>query len=220
MTYPVHPAYVTCEYGRVGNLWAAGHHTGRDYRARTPVPVFATHPGKVIHAGTSGGWGSAYGIHVIIDSGERRHLYAHLSREEASVGQQVWAGERIGLSGHTGNAPFAHLHYEERMHPWGYYDAHRPILDVDQFDFTVSTAAVKKAVARGQAVTHGSELKKALAKEVGRGGMLTSNNVLGSSFQLQFARLQRKWYGGHPDGIPGIASLTRLGGLHDFGVRA
>lgn len=219
MTYPVHPAYITCDYGRVGSMWAAGHHTGRDYRARTPVPVFATEPGKIIHAGW-GGWGPDYGIHVIVDSGERRHLYAHLSREQVSVGQHVWAGEQLGTSGHTGNAPAPHLHYEERVAPFTYWNARRPIFDVNAFDFTISAAAVKKAVTNHRSIDHGVRLKKALAAEVGRGGMLLGNATLGSSFQLQYRALQKKWYGGHPDGIPGQASLARLGGLHDFGVKA
>lgn len=122
---------VTCAFGVRGQWWFAGYHTGRDYRARTPVPVRATRRGVVVFAGTAGGWGSAYGVHVIVDTGGVRHLYAHLSKVSVRRGQKVAAGARLGLSGQTGNAPAPHLHYEERVAPYGYMNHRRPRFDAE-----------------------------------------------------------------------------------------
>lgn len=127
MVAPIPEAEVTCEFGVRGG-WAAGYHTGRDYRARTPVPVNATAGGRVLHAGT-GGWGSAYGVHVIVESRGVRHLYAHLSSTKVRPGQAVRAGQRVGMSGNTGNTTGPHLHYEERVTPFGYANHRRPVLD-------------------------------------------------------------------------------------------
>jgi murein DD-endopeptidase MepM/ murein hydrolase activator NlpD len=41
-------------------------------------------------------------------------MYGHLSRALVAPGQQVAAGEVIGLSGNTGNSSAPHLHFELR----------------------------------------------------------------------------------------------------------
>jgi murein DD-endopeptidase MepM/ murein hydrolase activator NlpD len=130
MSKPTALDYVTTEFGEPGN-WQAGYHTGIDYRAAVGTPIFATRRGKVKHAGW-GGYGQAYGWHVIIRSFHkgrfREHLYAHLSNDKVQVGWRVKAGQQIGSSGETGNTEGAHLHYEERISPFGYYDHVKPIL--------------------------------------------------------------------------------------------
>lgn len=129
MTSPTALNHVTTPYGEKGD-WVAGYHTGVDYRAPAGTEIFATKGGKVMHAGT-GGYGPAYGVHVIIQSYywgvRRRHLYAHLSKSDVQVGEKVKAGQVIGLSGETGNTFGAHLHYEERRYPFGYWNHYRPV---------------------------------------------------------------------------------------------
>lgn len=125
MAYPTKLNYVTCAFGVPGS-WAAGKHTGTDFRAAVGTPIYATTSGKVIHSGW-GGYGSAYGDHIIIQQGNRRVLYAHLSKSGARVGHRVKEGQQIGLSGDTGNTNGAHLHYEERVSPYGYYNYASPI---------------------------------------------------------------------------------------------
>ena len=39
-------------------------------------------------------------------------LYAHLSRVEVTKGQQLAAGDTVGLLGSTGRSTGPHLHYE------------------------------------------------------------------------------------------------------------
>jgi murein DD-endopeptidase MepM/ murein hydrolase activator NlpD len=67
--------------------------------------------GRVILAG----WNNqGYGNLVIVENGEYRTYYAHLSSIPVSVGDEVKAGTVIGLSGSTGNSTGPHLHYEIR----------------------------------------------------------------------------------------------------------
>ena len=120
---------ITTGYG-VPGAWAAGHHTGVDYATPVGIEVTATASGRVVHVGRSGGWGEAYGIHVIVDAGSRRYLCAHLSKAFVSEGEQVAAGDRLGRTGNTGNTTGPHLHYEERVSPYRYgTDARRPKLN-------------------------------------------------------------------------------------------
>lgn len=128
MTRPTELNYVTCEFATPGS-WAAGYHTGIDYRAPVGTPIYATRGGKVIHAGWGGTYGPAYGNYVVIRTWDGRrfvqHLYAHLSHSKVKEYQRVSAGDVIGLGGDTGNTNGPHLHYEERTYPFDYWQ-HRP----------------------------------------------------------------------------------------------
>lgn len=89
-------------------------HGGLDIDLRTGDPVYAADGGVIIFAGWWGGAG--YGNLVVID-----HLngwktwYAHLSQANVVCGQQVFAGDVIGLGGSTGWSTGPHLHFEVRL---------------------------------------------------------------------------------------------------------
>ncbi|HNN12998.1 MAG TPA: M23 family metallopeptidase [Anaerolineales bacterium] len=86
-------------------------HNGLDFGVVVGTPVETTMDGKVIYAG----WNDqGYGNLVIVENGEYRTYYAHLSSIPVSVGEAVTAGSTIGLSGNTGNSTGPHLHYEIR----------------------------------------------------------------------------------------------------------
>ncbi|MEE2953538.1 MAG: M23 family metallopeptidase [Pseudomonadota bacterium] len=86
-------------------------HSGIDYAASCGTPIQATAPGKVVSAGSSGG----YGMMVEIDHGNGIHTrYGHMSRITVSVGQTIEKGEQIGAVGSTGRSTGPHLHYEVR----------------------------------------------------------------------------------------------------------
>lgn len=110
-------------YGVKGSHWAAGRHTGVDFLSPTGTTVKAAAPGKVIFAGR-GGWGAAYGIHVVtegkISGTTYRLLYAHLSSVSTRVGVSVAAGTPVGKSGATGNVTGPHLHFEVRKSNYAY----------------------------------------------------------------------------------------------------
>lgn len=125
---PTKSNQVTCKYHTKGAVWAAGYHTGTDYAGRYGDPVFAVAGGTVIHANRMGGWGIAYGIHVIIETegvveGKLQTMYAHLSHvnlEVISKGK-VKAGDIIGFVGSSGTKSSGpHLHLEMRVAPFMY----------------------------------------------------------------------------------------------------
>jgi murein DD-endopeptidase MepM/ murein hydrolase activator NlpD len=145
MPSPIPGFTVTTPFGSRSSSWSCdkqngkGIHTGDDYSTRGEIgfDVLATADGEVVIVSQgTGGWGSSYGKHVVVDSGDVRHGYCHLSKIFVSHGQQVTVGQRIGLSGNTGHVagsigPFkgAHLHYEERTAPFKFCNvARRPVL--------------------------------------------------------------------------------------------
>lgn len=99
-------------------------HYGMDFTAPRGTPVFASGNGKVTRADN----GSAgYGKHIRIDHGYGyMSLYAHLSKYNVSVGQQVKRGDLIGFVGNTGRSEAPHLHYEifkdgDKINPINFY---------------------------------------------------------------------------------------------------
>ena len=96
--------------GRLSQQYHAGHN-GLDIAIPVGTPIQTTMDGQVVHAG----WNNqGYGNLVIVENGEYRTYYAHLSSIPVSVGDTVQAGTTIGLSGNTGNSTGPHLHYEIR----------------------------------------------------------------------------------------------------------
>ncbi|MET8628814.1 LysM peptidoglycan-binding domain-containing M23 family metallopeptidase [Kitasatospora sp. NPDC004669] len=101
-------------YGVAGSMWASGHHTGQDFVASTGTPVRAVANGVVVKAGNGG----AYGNEVEVKLADGKYAqYAHLSVIGVKIGQTVTVGQRLGLSGATGNVTGPHLHFEIRTGP-------------------------------------------------------------------------------------------------------
>lgn len=72
-------------------------------------PLLACRKGKVIRAG----WDPfGLGLHVQIDHGNGfKTVYGHMSRLDVSYGQEVGAGDIIGLMGSTGRSTGPHVHF-------------------------------------------------------------------------------------------------------------
>lgn len=108
---------VTLGYRQRANFDPNYIHRGVDYGCPEGTPVVATTDGIVVYAGDArprgGGYGPAFGIHVVVRTGNIWHLYGHLSEARVSFGQQVKAGQQVGESGATGNVTGEHLHYAE-----------------------------------------------------------------------------------------------------------
>ncbi|GAB2955819.1 M23 family metallopeptidase [Streptomyces pseudoechinosporeus] len=112
---PVQKYKLSASFNQAGNLWNSTH-SGQDFAVASGTKVFATHGGTVVKAGGNGaGDGPAYGNAIVIRHGNGTYSqYAHLSRVEVQAGQIVATGQRIGLSGNTGNSSGPHLHFEIR----------------------------------------------------------------------------------------------------------
>ena len=76
-------------------------------------PIVASAAGTVITASNTG---NGYGIHVVIDHGDKiATLYGHMSSCAVSVGDRVEQGQTIGYIGATGYAYGNHCHFEVRL---------------------------------------------------------------------------------------------------------
>lgn len=112
---PVDSGSISATYGTGGDRWASKH-SGQDYAVSVGTSVKAAHGGTVVKAGGNGaGDGPAYGNAVVIKHDDKTYSqYAHLSQVNVSPGQTVKTGEKIALSGNTGNSSGPHLHFEVR----------------------------------------------------------------------------------------------------------
>lgn len=111
---PVPDVKASSEFGMRKNPVDGGYrlHDGIDIPHAQGTPILASRSGKVLSAGTKGG----YGLTVVIDHGDGYEtLYAHCSELKVSAGQQVNKGDVVGLVGTTGNSTGPHLHFTIKL---------------------------------------------------------------------------------------------------------
>ncbi|MDX2699456.1 M23 family metallopeptidase [Streptomyces ipomoeae] len=115
---PVTGYKLSAGFAQAGNMWSSTH-SGQDFAVKSGTKVVAAHGGTVVKAGGNGaGDGPAYGNAIVIKHANGTFSqYAHLSRVDVKVGQIVETGQRIALSGNTGNSSGPHLHFEIRTSP-------------------------------------------------------------------------------------------------------
>lgn len=103
--YPLPGAKVISNYGYRGKRL----HAGVDLKTKPNDEIRAAFDGVVTQSGPYYG----YGNYIVIrhPNGLETH-YSHQSRNYVKKGQSVKAGEVIGLTGRTGRATTAHLHFE------------------------------------------------------------------------------------------------------------
>lgn len=201
---------------RVRGSWAAGYHTGVDYPVPTGTRVNAPAASTIVHTGAAGGWGRAYGTHVIgetVVNGVRyRWIVAHLSAVRVHKGQHVAAGQLVGLSGNTGRTTGPHVHFEVRTAPFRYgSDVHPGGLinhkagPVDRMD--------PANYGPGHVGAHITWLgKRLIAHGFARHYQHGPGPVWGPADQLNVRDFQRAqgWTGTDADGLPGARSLVLL----------
>ncbi|WP_329209807.1 M23 family metallopeptidase [Streptomyces sp. NBC_00683] len=124
---PVNHYVLSATYGTGGDRWASKH-SGQDFAVPIGTKVEAAHSGRVVKAGPNGGGdGPAYGNAIVIKHSNGKYSqYAHLSKIEVNIGDRVKTGEKIALSGNTGNSSGPHLHFEIRTTP-NYGSAINPV---------------------------------------------------------------------------------------------
>lgn len=111
---PPVPGEPSSPYGarRILNGKPRAPHPGLDLRAASGTPVRASGPGRVALAG------DLYfsGRTVILDHGAGLFtVYAHLSEVSVREGDEVAAGQLVGLSGATGRVTGPHLHWGAKV---------------------------------------------------------------------------------------------------------
>ncbi|MBU8732519.1 peptidoglycan DD-metalloendopeptidase family protein [Cytobacillus oceanisediminis] len=118
---PLGNAPITSNFGyRIDPITGASSefHKGMDFGAPLGTPIAAAKGGKVV-VSIKSGWGGGYGHHVVINTGEKLNLYAHMSGVNVNVGDQVNQGQTIGSVGSTGSSTGPHLHFEVQLSLYG-----------------------------------------------------------------------------------------------------
>lgn len=129
-------------------------HYGADIDLETGDAVGSAFDGKVRIARKSKSYGS---VVVIRHSNGLETYYAHLSKINVEVGQEVYAGEIIGLGGNTGHSRGSHLHFEVR------YLGH-PINPTEIISFTDHKLVVDTLCISKRTFNYVCEAKKAAGK--------------------------------------------------------
>ncbi|MFA5131948.1 MAG: peptidoglycan DD-metalloendopeptidase family protein [Candidatus Paceibacterota bacterium] len=120
LQYPVANVIITQYFGNTPfasknpQVYNGSGHNGIDFGVKVGTPILAAAAGTVVGTGNtdSACSGVSYGKWVLI-----RHtnglttLYAHLSVIQATSGQTVASGDKVGLSGNTGYSTGPHLHF-------------------------------------------------------------------------------------------------------------
>lgn len=116
------------------------NHTGLDIAANKGTKVYAATGGKVIYAGTRGGYGKTIQIQ---NNDGKRTTYAHLSKIGVKKGKKVKKAAYIGKVGATGYAAGPHLHFEVEKKVKG-KNGKTKWKFVDQLDYVKQPKAKKK----------------------------------------------------------------------------
>jgi murein DD-endopeptidase MepM/ murein hydrolase activator NlpD len=112
-TRPAAEYELSAGYDSAGARWAS-RHTGQDLAVPIGTPVRSVGTGQVVAVECGGG----FGISVLIRHPDGYYSqYAHLAALFVRRGEAVGPGQRIALSGDTGNSTGPHLHFEVRVTP-------------------------------------------------------------------------------------------------------
>jgi murein DD-endopeptidase MepM/ murein hydrolase activator NlpD len=157
---PLASTKVTSNFGFRKYRW----HPGIDLDLDIGDPVYATFDGIVrINTYAKGG----YGRYIVLrHNNGLETLYAHLSKSNVTVGQEIKAGIEIGKGGNTGRSTGPHLHYEVRYN--GHYFNPAEIYDFQNNKiktslFKLSPEHFKHLTNRRQVVYHTVEKGDTLA---------------------------------------------------------
>ncbi|MGI9543185.1 MAG: peptidoglycan DD-metalloendopeptidase family protein [Cyclobacteriaceae bacterium] len=135
---PINNTHITSKFGRRSYRW----HYGTDLKLQLGDSVRASFEGivRIVDYERRG-----YGHYVLV-----RHkngletLYGHLSKTKVKIGEEVKAGQTIGLGGSTGRSSGTHLHYEVRyrgnaIDPISLYDFKNDQLLCEDLEVTPAT---------------------------------------------------------------------------------
>lgn len=107
VTFSFNASPTTDEMKSKFQQWEISGHHGIDFGLPEGTEVVAVDSGKVLQSSEN----NDYGISVTIQHSWGQSLYAHLKETKVSEGQEINSGDLIGISGQTGAAFGAHLHF-------------------------------------------------------------------------------------------------------------
>jgi murein DD-endopeptidase MepM/ murein hydrolase activator NlpD len=103
----------------MGQKDGMGQHKGIDFKVPDNTLVHSICDGIVVASGWENpsdpkqGFGQRVRQHIVTDAGVAMTVvYGHFSQLYVRPGQQVYLGDRLGFSGHTGHVTGPHLHIE------------------------------------------------------------------------------------------------------------
>ncbi len=139
--FPLPGAKVISPYGRRGGR----QHTGVDLKTKPNDNIYAAFDGEVVFSARYSGYG--FLIRIRHDNGLETY-YSHNSKNMVKVGDRVKAGDLIALTGQTGRATTAHLHFETRINgraynPARFFDYNTQSIRLNQFKKTKDGYKVK-----------------------------------------------------------------------------
>jgi murein DD-endopeptidase MepM/ murein hydrolase activator NlpD len=126
---PFNPVAAPVDYGTAINRFGGGGmrtHEGQDMFAPVGTPEVSPVPTTVLETGSDGGRGNWAALYD--EASERTYVYMHML-EPASVtrGDELAAGDEVGLLGCTGSCEGPHLHFEIRAGRGPYGTASDPL---------------------------------------------------------------------------------------------
>lgn len=114
-------------------------HEGIDFFAPEGAKIYAAFDGVVSEAKYRGAYGNQVRIRHQSNGAGFTTVYAHMEKILATAGQQVQAGDLIGLADNTGNSHGSHMHltlfidgaktpgyYDGIVDPWPYLEGNAP----------------------------------------------------------------------------------------------
>ena len=110
----------TTPYKLKKSTWKCGYHTGVDRVCNTDKTIVTIAAGVVQRVNDCG---ASYGNHIVYRTADGIVvLCAHLrDKPTVKVGDNLTAGQKIGVMGNTGNSTGAHLHIElQKADRWQY----------------------------------------------------------------------------------------------------
>jgi murein DD-endopeptidase MepM/ murein hydrolase activator NlpD len=129
---PFNPVAAPVDYGTAINRFGGGGmrtHEGQDMFAPVGTPEVSPVPTTVLETGSDGGRGNWAALYD--EARDRTYVYMHML-EPASVhrGDELAAGDQVGLLGCTGSCEGPHLHFEIRAGRGPYGEPSDPLREL------------------------------------------------------------------------------------------
>ncbi len=148
--------------------------------------IVAAFPGKVKLVRNQGRR-KGYGKYVIIDHGNGlTTLYAHLASWKVNIGDEVMAGDTIGIGGNTGRSFGAHLHFEMKYN--GVYIDPSTVFNFQEGTYLAATTEIDPIQIQAVEDEYQKELSKHRYYKVRRGDCL---GKIAKKYGISITRLKQ-----------------------------